>query len=83
MVSEKSLKDSKGRVIGYEITGTVIKTDDYSAIVEIRPKRNQSAIIKIEDFEGDYRDRLHSKWTIGDEVRIIIIKSKNHILVPQ
>ena len=83
MVSEKTLQDSEGKSVGYELEGKIIYTDDYGAKVEIRPNRNQSAIVNIQDFDGDFSQRPHSKWSPGDTVRVLIINKSDHVLVPQ
>jgi predicted RNA-binding protein with RPS1 domain len=81
--SEKILKDSKGNPIGYELEGKIVGHDDSGADVEIRPERNQSVVVKVQNFEGDYRKRPHSQWNIGDSVRVLIVTKSDHVLVPQ
>ena len=83
MTSEDLLKDGSGKSIGYELPAKVIATHDCGVTVEIRPRRNKSAIVEIDFFEGDFRDRPHASWTPGDDLRILVIKSKEHTLAPK
>lgn len=75
MVSEKTIKDTKGNKVGFEVEGAIIETTDYGATIEIRPKREQSATVKVEDFEGSFEERPHGHgdWEIGQKLRVIIV----------
>lgn len=82
ITSEKLLKDSGGKPIGYELSGTVIDRHDTGLTIEIRPRRSKSVAVDIGYFDNVLRERPHAPWIIGAEVRVLILASKDHTLVP-
>lgn len=75
MASEKTIKNTEGNNVGYELEAVILECTDYGPTIEVRPVRNPSSSIKIENFEESFENRPHGlgNWEVGQKLRVIIV----------
>jgi len=70
-VSEKIITDENGKPIGYELEGALITGDDFGIEVEIRPRSEKSAAIRI-NCMGHYGNRPEDRWDPEKKLKVIV-----------